>query len=208
MRTAHLLHSRGDVLAVAEDLFTREGASGLSVRRIAEALGVSRQIVYSRFLCKPDLVRALHAEGFRRLTERCEAVTAEPGSTEHLLAMGQAYRDSALVSPALFALMFGRPIADFEPDDRAREVALEAFVPDLAAARAWPGARGHDDGDAAALSLARAVWATTHGVVSLETAGLLGADDAPAMIERLLRAVLAAEPAAHHDDRGRRAAHV
>jgi AcrR family transcriptional regulator len=205
MRNAHLLHSRGDVLAVAEDLLTREGPPGLSVRRIAEALGVSRQIVYSRFLCKPDLVRALHSEGFRRLIERFEAVTAEPGSTEHLLALGQAYRDSALASPALFALMFGRPIADFEPDDQAREVALEAFVPVLDASRAWLAAHGRDAGEAPALGLARAVWATTHGVVSLETAGLLGADDAPAMIERLLRAVLAAEPAARHDEQSSRA---
>lgn len=201
----NLQHSRDDVLRVAEDLFTAQGPHGLSVRRIAESLGVSRQIVYSRFRGKPDLVRALHAEGFHRLSEQQAAVQAEPGSTAHVLALGHAYRDAALASPALFDLMFGRPVADFEPDESARSVAMGTFTPVVAAAGSWLAAhRRHrgDEGDdshsreaadAEALRLAREVWAVTHGVVSLETAGLLGPDVAPTMLDDLLTAVLAAE---------------
>jgi AcrR family transcriptional regulator len=188
-------HSRDDVLRVAEDLFTTEGPHGLSVRRIAEALGVSRQIVYSRFRGKPDLVRALHAEGFRRLAERQAAVRAGPGTTEHVLALGHAYRQTALASPALFDLMFGRPIPDFEPDESARSVAMVTFAPVVAAAESWLAAHGRESSGEAAMRLARAFWASTHGVVSLETAGLLGPDVAPTMIDDLLLAVLAAEAA-------------
>ena len=188
-----LQHSRDDVLHVAEELFTTAGPHGLSVRRIAEALGVSRQIVYSRFQGKPDLVRALHAEGFHRLAQQQAAVRAEPGSTEHVLELGQAYRAAALASPALFDLMFGQPIADFEPDESARSVAMATFTPVVAAARSWLAAWGRDDSDAEALRLARDIWAVTHGVVALETAGLLGPDVAPGMIDDLLNAVLAAE---------------
>ena len=208
----NLQHSRDDVLRVAEDLFTAQGPHGLSVRRIAESLGVSRQIVYSRFRGKPDLVRALHAEGFHRLSERQASVQAEPGSTAHVLALGHAYRDAALASPALFDLMFGRPVADFEPDESARSVAMGTFTPVVAAAASWLAAHGENssgarddsahgraaaaaDADAGteALRLAREVWAVTHGVVSLETAGLLGPDVAPTMLDDLLTAVLAAE---------------
>lgn len=194
-----LQHSRDDVLRVAEDLFTRQGPQGLSVRRIAEALGVSRQIVYSRFRGKPDLVRALHTEGFRRLAERQAAVRAESGSTAHVLALGRAYRDTALASPALFDLMFGRPVADFEPDESARAVAMRTFTPVVSAAGAWLAVHGGQHprrgqaADAEALRLARAVWAVSHGVVSLETAGLLGPDVAQTMLDDLLAAVLAAE---------------
>ncbi len=203
----NLQHSRDDVLRVSEELFTAEGSHGLSVRRIAESLGVSRQIVYSRFRGKPDLVRALHAEGFRRLSEQQAAVLAEPGSTARVLALGHAYRDAALASPALFDLMFGRPVADFEPDESARLVAMGTFTPVVAAAGSWLAAhRRHrgDEGDdshsreaadAEALRLAREVWAVTHGVVSLETAGLLGPDVAPTMLDDLLASVLAAEQA-------------
>jgi len=186
-------HTRDDVLRVAEELFTSEGPHGLSVRRIAEALGVSRQIVYSRFQGKPDLVRALHGEGFRRLAARQAAVRAEPGTTEHVLGLGRAYREAALASPALFDLMFGRPIADFEPDESARAVAMGTFTPVVSAARAWLAARGGPVGAEPSLRLARALWAATHGVVTLETAGLLGSDVAPAMLDDLLTSVLAAE---------------
>lgn len=183
--------SRADVLAVAEDLLTRAGPQGLSVRHIADALGVSRQIVYSRFAGKPDLVRALHNEGFRRLTAHFAAVPGPAGSTTHLLAMARAYRASALASPALYALMFGRPIAEFEPDDLARLVAAASFQPVVESSRAWLAVHTRSATDSAALGLAMRVWAATHGVVSLEAAGLLG-DEAPAMIDDQISATLAA----------------
>jgi AcrR family transcriptional regulator len=183
--------SRDDVLAVAEDLFTRAGPQGLSVRRIADALGVSRQIVYSRFAGKPDLVRALHNEGFRRLTAHFATVPGPAGSTTHVLAMARAYRASALASPALYGLMFGRPIAEFEPDDQARAVAAASFQPVVEAARAWLIVHVGSAMESAALALALRIWAATHGVVSLESAGLLG-DEAPAMLDDLVSAALAA----------------
>ena len=182
--------SRDDVLAVAEELFTRAGPQGLSVRHIADALGVSRQIVYSRFAGKPDLVRALHNEGFRRLTAQFAGVPGPAGSTTHVLAMARAYRSSALASPALYGLMFGRPIAEFEPDDQDRAVAAASFQPVVEAARAWLAVHTGSSTDSAALGLALRIWAATHGVVSLEAAGLLG-DQAPAMIDDLISATLA-----------------
>lgn len=183
--------SRDDVLAAAEDLFTRAGPQGLSVRHIADALGVSRQIVYSRFAGKPDLVRALHNEGFRRLTAHFAVVPGPAGSTTHVLAMARAYRASALASPALYGLMFGRPIAEFEPDDQARAVAAASFQPVVEASRAWLTVHVGSATESAALGLALRIWAATHGVVSLESAGLLG-DEAPAMLDDLVSAALAA----------------
>lgn len=183
--------SRDEVLAVAEDLFTRAGPQGLSVRHIAHALGVSRQIVYSRFAGKPDLVRALHHEGFGRLTAHFTAVPGPAGSTAHVLAMAQAYRAAAVASPALYGLMFGRPVAEFEPDDQARAVAAASFQPVVEACRAWLAVRSGPASDSTALGLALRIWAATHGVVSLEAAGLLG-DGAVAMIDDLVSATLAA----------------
>jgi AcrR family transcriptional regulator len=191
MDEAQRRRSRDDVLMVAEDLFTRAGPQGLSVRHIADALGVSRQIVYSRFAGKPDLVRALHNEGFRRLTEHFGAVPGPAGSTTHVLAMSRAYRAAALASPALYGLMFGRPVAEFEPDAQARAVAAASFQPVVEAARAWLVVHSGSASDSAALGLALRIWAATHGVVSLEAAGLLG-DQAPAMIDDLVSATLAA----------------
>jgi|GEM_PF-1229268 AcrR family transcriptional regulator len=180
------------VLAAAEDLFAREGAQGLSVRRIADSLGVSRQIVYSRFGGKPDLVRALHDEGFRRLTAAFAAAPGPPGSTMHVLSMSAAYRDTALAWPALYGLMFGSPVAEFVPDAAARAVAVASFQPVVNAARAWLQVHGGPSEDDEVFALARSVWAANHGLVSLELAGLLSAASVPPMMEAMVRALLEA----------------
>lgn len=177
------------VLETAERLLTEEGAHGLTVRRIADALGVSRQIVYSRFQDKPGLVRALHSEGFRRLDLAVGAVREIPGTRDHVLAVARSYRAAALAAPTLYQLMFGRPVADFAPDDAARAVAEASFEPVVESARSWLAAHGQKASKRAARRLALAVWAATHGVVSLELAGHLG-PDAPAILDRVVGALL------------------
>jgi AcrR family transcriptional regulator len=188
MKTPQRL-TREAVLATAEQLLSREGPQGLSVRRIADALGVSRQIVYSRFQDKPDLVRALHAEGFRRLDERLRKVPAALGALRRALAVAHAYRASALASPALYGLMFGRPVMEFEPDPAARRVAEMSFGPVVDASRAWLVESGRSAAPRPTLLLAKMLWSATHGVVSLELAGHLGAE-APAILERVVRSAL------------------
>jgi hypothetical protein len=108
-----------------------------------------------------------------------------------VLAMARAYRASAMASPALYGLMFGRPVAEFEPDGEARAVAAASFAPVVEAAQAWLAVHSGSATDSEALGLALRIWAATHGVVSLEAAGLLG-DAAPAMIDDLVSAALAA----------------
>lgn len=181
--------TRDDVLSVAEELLARLGSPGLSVRRIADALGVSRQIVYSRFAGKPDLVRALHDEGFRRLAAQFDAVPGPAGTTDHLLAMSRAYRASALASPTLYELMFGRPVAEFEPDAEARAVASASFRPVVDATHAWLEGRGESPTDRESLALAVRIWAATHGAVSLELAGLLPERN-PRVVDDLVTGVL------------------
>lgn len=181
---------RDDVLRVAEELLAAEGPGGLSVRRIADRLGVSRQIVYSRFTGKPDLVRALHSLGFERLTAAFAGVDEEPGTRAHVLAMAHAYRDCALAQPALYELMFGAPVAEFAPDASARRVAGASFRPVVDAAVAWLENDGRGTTDASPLVLAQMLWSATHGVVALELAGLVGRE-APELVERLTLAAIA-----------------
>jgi AcrR family transcriptional regulator len=181
--------SHETVLATAERLLAEDGAHGLSVRRLADALGVSRQIVYSRFEDKPGLVRALHAEGFRRLDLAVATVRGTPGTRDHVLALARAYRTAALAAPTLYELMFGRPVAEFAPDDAARAVAEASFAPVVAATRSWLVAHGKPASKRATRSLAQSLWSVTHGVVSLELTGHLG-PDAPAILDRVVGALL------------------
>lgn len=185
------------VLAVAEELLGTDGPGGLSVRRIADRLGVSRQIVYSRFVDKPGLVRALHARGFDRLVAGFATVEERPVTPDLLVLMALAYRDVALRQPAVYELMFGAPVVGFVPDARARAVAAAAFAPVVRAAGEWLAQERPGSTAVETLTLARSLWSATHGVVALELAGLLG-PEAPALVTGLVGAVVAAareEPA-------------
>ena len=55
------------LLKAASDLLATEGPGALTVRRIANAAGVSTMNVYSRFGGKDGVVEQLFIEGFTRL---------------------------------------------------------------------------------------------------------------------------------------------
>lgn len=169
-----------DVLEAARALLDTEGTRGLTVRALAERLGVSRQVVASRFGSKQGLLEAIYANGFQRLA-CCVRGLGEPGTDEQLVAMSLAYRSFARTHPAQYALMFVDPNIGLRTDATVRAIAREAFDVFLSASERWCTAHAPD---AQPLELAQCMWAAAHGVVALEGAGHL-----PEKVgERVLRA--------------------
>jgi AcrR family transcriptional regulator len=158
------------IVDASTELLEAGGPAAVSVRRVSERLGVSRQIIYTRFGAKAGLIRALHDEGFRRLSARVERVSGDLGAGERLEELALAYRESALAAPELFEIMFGHPIAEFEPDAEAIAVARTSFEPIASAAEAWIEECGAT-GETSPRKLARMCWSATHGLVALELAG-------------------------------------
>lgn len=177
-----------DVLSAAQRLLERDGPAGLSVRRIADAVGVSRQVVYSRFGDKSGLVRALHDAGFEQLVAEITGVSERPGTDAHIGALGLAYRRAAMESPAVFDVMFARPFVEFDRDDDARAVAESSFGHIVDGARAWLDANGGDVDQAVAL--AGTLWSSVHGVVMLERTGHLSPQRSTAQIRDSVRRIL------------------
>lgn len=173
---------RDRLVAAAEQLVEEHGWSALSVRRLGEVLGVSRQVVYTHFGGTTGLLRELHVRAARRLAARVEDLAEEPGTSAHVVATSAVYATAARERPALFELAFGRPVPDYVPDDATLAVSREAFEPIIACAAAWLAPRG-EVGRQEAVDLARVLWAVAHGHVSLELAG----HAAPALTDRLLR---------------------
>jgi AcrR family transcriptional regulator len=180
--------SRGDLVAAAERLLQDEGIDALTIRRVATEVDASRQVVYSRFGDKAGLLRALHDEGFHRMAASMDALDEPPGTDAHILALGFAYRRTAHDAPALFDLMFGPTGPAFVPDASAQAVAKASFTTIIRGARAWLEANGGASDEA--VSLAHALWAATHGVVSLERTGHLTHRAAQRELRALLRRVL------------------
>lgn len=154
------------LLEAANDLLATEGPAALTVRRIAAAAGVSTMNVYSRFGGKDGVVEHLFVEGFRRLGEAMNAAEATDDSVADLRVCGLAYRQFAVDHQTLYSVMFERVVPDFEPSIEAKVLAgstLELLAKRLERAMSAGALRSADPLQTAAL-----VWATCHGLVSLE----------------------------------------
>ena len=154
------------LLDTAGALLTSQGPDALSLRRLAAAAGTSTSAVYALFGGKPGVLRALFIEVFTRFAAHLDMVTPSDDPLADLLAIGRAYRASALDDPHLYAVMFGSPVPGFEPtpQDYAHAEATFTLVLDTVRRAVAAGLlRDEDPG-----LIATALWANVHGLVSLE----------------------------------------
>jgi AcrR family transcriptional regulator len=141
-----------EIVAVARQLLEEEGPSALSMRRVAERLGIRAPSIYKHLPDKQALENALVSVGFEEL-----AAVFEPalGSDDPLGAIARAYRRFAKEHPHLYRLMTERPLQ------------RERLAPGVEERAARPVYRATgDDPD-----LARAAWAFAHGMTILELNG-------------------------------------
>lgn len=162
---------RNRLLDRAAELLSTHGPEALSMRKLAADADTSTSAVYSLFGGKSALVAELHMEAFRRFAEHLRAVQRTDDPTQDLIALGMAYRRSALADPHLYSIMFGRVIPGFEPSEEDRVQALATFEPLLSTVQRCIDARILRDVPAEQIALA--LWATAHGMVSLELYGPL-----------------------------------
>jgi AcrR family transcriptional regulator len=140
------------IVAAARELLEEEGAEALTMRRLAERLGIRAPSLYKHLPDKAALEAAIIATGFEDSAAAFEA--AVDGAGQPLAALATAYRAFAVAHPHLYRLMTERPL----PRERLPSgVEARAAAPLLEAA-------GDPD-------RARAVWAFAHGMVILELNG-------------------------------------
>lgn len=161
------------LLDTAAALLTSAGPDALSMRRLAADAGTSTSAVYALFGGKPGILRGLFIEAFTRFGAHLHAVSRSDDPLSDVLALSQAYRSSALADPHLYAVMFGSPVPGFEPVPQDYAHAEAAFVPLLDAVRRALVAGLLREADPGLITTA--LWATMHGLVSLELRGAVPA---------------------------------
>lgn len=172
---------RRRLLNLASETISAGGVDALSVRTLAEHAGTTTAAIYTLFGSRHALVDAVASEGLARFESHLRAVprTADPGAD--LLALGVAYRTSALAEPNFYRVMFSpaglRSGAHSltEPTFEILRSAVERLHPDLTEQQVE-------------LQAVRA-WGLVHGLVSLELGGLLPGTEAEqaARYEQVLR---------------------
>lgn len=158
---------RARLTAVAMRLVEREGRDACSLRRVGEAAGVSRSTPYTYFADKEALLDSVRVAALDALTAKSEKAMKEASSIEaRLAAVGRAYVAFALRRPSLYDLIFDARTSGPEHDEAVKRYRALAESP-LVEARAaglvnLPPAR-----------LGQALWAATHGAITLHRAGKL-----------------------------------
>lgn len=180
--TYHHGDLRRALLQEAVRTIQAQGVEAVTLRAVAEALGVSRTALYRHFADKQALLGAVAAEGFRTL--RAALVAAWEGAGRGRAgfeAMGRAYVRFALDHPSHYRVMFGSgavapPKAPDDPGGGAFQALVDALV------ELQQRGEVRDDPP---LLLALYVWSTVHGIAMLALDGQLeeGAPPAEALMD-------------------------
>jgi AcrR family transcriptional regulator len=118
-----------EIKAAALEQLAEGGPSGLSLRGVARAVGMTVQSLYHYFDNRDELLTALVVDGHRALAAAVEdAADATRGrpQAERLFAASNAYRRWALANRPAFLLLYGTPVPGYEPP--SREEVIRASV--------------------------------------------------------------------------------
>lgn len=162
------------ILEAALRLLETGGAQALSMRSLAETLGIKAPSLYRHYADRADLEAALVTHGALTLQTVLEKNNAGTPETRLRRAVGR-YREFAHRNPALYALMM-QP----QPSTGAPKALWNTMLTLTSAVT------GRDDDTAATVAL----WAFLHGFVSLERQGAFGASGPQTGFEDGLEALM------------------
>lgn len=176
---------RQALIDAALELVAEKDVSSLSLREVARRVGVSHAAPYRHFEDKEALLVAVAQEGFGMLRHCIEEATQHiPNLLERLEAGCIAYVRYALEHPSHYRVMFGAYGAKAKTNTSLAEVAKQTYMPLVNAI-----AEGQSTGVMRAGDpeyLAKAVWASLHGLAMLLIDGQLPETESGA-IESLSR---------------------
>ncbi len=176
-----------EVLAAASRLLEHGGPEALTIRGIARDAGVAPMSVYNHFDGKDGVIDSLITEGFHRLRDELEAAGREPDPEAALREAGLLYRRLALDAPAIYRLMYQRPLEELASRSGVADAGAEAFAALVLLVHRVQFAHGISEDPTTA---AQAIWSMVHGWVALELAGKVFAEDPERSFEQLIGAGL------------------
>lgn len=165
------------ILRAAHKLFDREGADAVSMRRVAEAVGITPMAIYRHFANREALLSRLSDDAFNTSAQSWAKRANHRDVLQRMKALMEPYLDYALAHPHLFDHAFSvrRDDARRYPEDfHARRsptfnVALDTVIEGMA-----QGVLKKDDPYAVTM----AIWAQQHGLIALYRAGRFSYDEA------------------------------
>ena len=158
------------IAETALKLLESGGEDGVSMRRVATAVGITPMAIYHHFADRKTLLNFVVDREFTKYSESLQATPRRGTYESQILTSLDAYIDYAFAHPRIFDYVFAepRPGARRFPDDfRARRSPTLNPVADLLQKAMEAGYLKQDD----VWEVAMELWAHTHGYVALYRGG-------------------------------------
>jgi AcrR family transcriptional regulator len=164
------------ILRAARDLFERGGAEAVSMRRVAQVVGLTPMAIYRHFPNREALLKRISDDSFDEIARHWLARNRGGDVLARVIALQRIYLDYALAHPHLFDHAFSarRTNARKYPEDFRAGLSPTLTVAAEAVAEAMQaGLLRKDD----VWDVAMTLWAHTHGLVALYRAGRFSYDE-------------------------------
>ena len=163
----HHGHLKNALISAGIEILSKEGLSGLSIRKVAKKAGVSHAAPYAHFADKQALIAAISTEGYRLLFDELSATVGlyKDNPQKMLVEVGWAYIQFAMRDPEHFKTMFSGVIEQEKDYPEFREMSQKSFQLLVRLVRNCQetGLLAPGPSDMVAISL----WSLVHGFVLL-----------------------------------------
>ncbi len=158
---------RDELLKTAGRMISKHGMKALTLRALAQRVGVSRSAPYRHFANKNALLMAIAEDGFRSLTKgyRRKEGIQPPDAAARLEMVGSAYVEFAIRHPGPYKLMFGAEIMEQPHASTMMEAARVTFDEFRSATASFRMEYGLEGVGLDALT--NHLWTTAHGLAML-----------------------------------------
>lgn len=179
---------RSSLINAASSILKEDGVEGLSMRKLADKVGVSRTAPYHHFKDKNELLCAIAVAGFQsQETSLIRLQNGEESARQRFTDYVYQYIEFADQEREIYDLMYGRSIwSSGEPTQALKDASRHTFkswldwVEELQEEKVLPK-------NNSALRVGQACWASLHGLSRLLIDGIyLDRNDLHAMTEQII----------------------
>jgi AcrR family transcriptional regulator len=166
------------IAEAARRLFEEEGAEGVTMRRVADAVGVTPMAIYRHYPSRHALLNSVADAGFEELVTHWKAGQARGDARSRMTALLDGYLDYAFAHPRIFDFLFSEARTDartFPTDFHARRSPTANLLADVVTAGMERGELAADD----VWEVTLALWAHAHGLICLYRAGRFDLEPEP-----------------------------
>lgn len=150
-----------EIVTAGKRILESEGIEGLTMERVARAVGVRAPSLYKHVAGRGELVRLIVESVVADLGRALESSVTGADPAEDLRALAHRFRAFAHDQPESYRMLFAPMLEDWRPDSELFAAASEPVL------RTTGALAGSDS----ALEAARLVTAWVHGFMTMELAG-------------------------------------